>query len=299
MYHKRMIESVCVYVTLQAAVKNDENGKVRGLFCALPKQSVFSMCVYGLHPRETFAASISTGPTVAHSIPPPQDPSPLHQYHQLHLPPPRQAVSPKKARPVRDRSVTWDSKGHLGRNMFEWSWFCYPPLDTRQRQTQTTEQPVPSVKGMGHAMRLSTQSSPSLATMSSSFLRFTRSSTPSDILSTRVSLPTGPTLEGDNSASEEGCHVALCRVLMSKVLTVSEGVVDNSHFIEATRQNCDAIYIAARYGHVLHPPFPTVTRFTDKLSMLTAPFWLFVLVVRTTFFCSHVTYCQNSSCIFS
>lgn len=217
-----------VYLLVQEAVKNDEGGKVRGLFCALPKQGVFSLSVYGLHPRETFSAVTSSS-----AVDPSSDP-PHHGG----------GFSPSKGRPVRDRA-TAPSSIPLSRNLFEWSWFCYPPLDSHKSQ-QSADHP-PLVRGIGTAMKLSTHGSPSLATSSSSFLRFARSSTPNDILHSKLrGSSNAATAAGDEtSISQEGCHIALCRVLLSKVMNIS-GKLDTAHFIEASRLGYDAIFIEDR-----------------------------------------------------
>lgn len=214
-------------------MKTDEGGKVRGLFCALPQQAVFSMAVYGLHPKESFSSVSSSN----RLLPGEEHPGPAQQKH-----------SPSKGRPVRDKALH-PSQRLLNRNVFEWSWFCYPCLDSASRKPVSE---VPVVKGVGSAMKLSTHSSPSLATSSHSFLRFTRSSTPGDIMHCTVgggAAPAPGRLEENFSTSqeEEGCHIALCRVLLSKVLNVAgKKSPDTSHFLEATRLGYDAIYLEDR-----------------------------------------------------
>lgn len=203
-------------------MKSNESGKVRGLFCALPGQSVFSMAVYGLHPKDSFSSPTRGG----------EDPAPVPQN-----------LSPSKGRPVRDKTLH-PSQTTLDRNLFEWSWFCYPSLDSTSRKASSD---VPLVKGVGFAMKLSTHSSPSLATSSNSFLRFTRSSTPNDIMNSAIGGVAHLGRLEDSSMSEEGCHIALCRVLLSKVMNVSgKKVPDTSQFLEATRLGYDAIYLEDR-----------------------------------------------------
>lgn len=222
---------VCPPIPLQAAVKDDEGGKVKGLFCAIPKKSVYSLCVRGLHLKKNDAQNVYQQTTKPSSV-----------------------TAPKKGCRIPINS------NNLSRKMFEWSWYCYPPPpDTpvavnssvpakrsprkgggrggggQQLQTQQAPHTPPDlsthVRGVGSAMHIANESPP-LPTDPQKNVRFTRSSTPYDLFA-------------EEGISDEGCFIALCRVLVSKVFKVEDRITA-SVYLEAARHGYDAIYSEKR-----------------------------------------------------
>lgn len=87
------------------------------------------------------------------------------------------------------------------------------------------------VRGVGSAMQTAAESPP-LQNDPQKNTRFSRSSTPHDLFS-------------EQGISQEGCFVALCRVLVSRVFKVEDRITA-SVYLEAARHNYDAIYSEKR-----------------------------------------------------
>lgn len=219
-------------------MKEDEGGKVKGLFCAIPKKSVYSLCVRGLHlKKDDSRNSYSAGKTSS-------------QPHG----PGGETVKKGCRVPI--------SATNPSRKMFEWSWFCYPPppavaaaaaaspvkLSPRKAvggrgaaagggggKGVVAPPPGPDlsvqVRGVGSAMHIANESPP-LPTDPQKNVRFTRSSTPYDLF-------------GEDGISDEGCFIALCRVLVSRIFKVDDRITA-SVYLEAARHGYDAIYSEKR-----------------------------------------------------
>lgn len=88
----------------------------------------------------------------------------------------------------------------------------------------------------------------SLTTTPHNYLRFTRSSTP-------TSLHFPEMTSDDSSLSEEGCYLALCRVLMNSVYNIPPdrgGEMNSYDIMEAMRTGCDTVYSEKRYQLHFH-----------------------------------------------
>ena len=203
-------------------MKGDEGGKVKGLFCAIPKKSVYSFCIRGLHLKNDDY---------------------LNSYDKADRKP---STTKKGCRvPV--------NVNNSSRKMFEWSWYCYPPppspIPPPNRPSRSSQSPRKSsrgsqrppsppdlsvhVRGVGTAMHVANESQP-LQNDPQRNIRFARSSTPHDLFA------------DDDGISDEGCFIALCRVLVSRVFKVEDRITA-SVFLEASRHNYDTIYSEKRY----------------------------------------------------
>jgi hypothetical protein len=205
------------------------------------------MCVYGLHPRDdSLRASFSSSMMGAQ----PSLPSPRH------LKPSAQGPTPSSPAPRKKERKRAFHDAILGRNIFEWSWYCFPPQEKGVgRDSTSASNAAPLIKGIGTAMKLvstpsasafaSSSSSSSLTTTPHSYLRFTRSSTPPSLLLPEMT-------SEDSSLSEEGCYLGLCRVLMNSVHTIpangngGNGELNSSDLMEAIRRGCDTVYAEKR-----------------------------------------------------
>jgi hypothetical protein len=87
------------------------------------------------------------------------------------------------------------------------------------------------MRSVGSAMHIANESPP-LQNDPQKNLRFTRSSTPYDLFA-------------EDGISDEGCFIALCRVLVSRVFKVEDRITA-SVYLEAARHNYDAIYSEKR-----------------------------------------------------
>jgi hypothetical protein len=209
-----------IFMVQQAAVKDDEGGKVKGLFCAIPKKSVYSLCVRGLHLKKDDVQNIYK---------------------------PAVNTDNKKATPKKGCRVPVNVS-NTSKKMFEWSWFCYPPSAEATSSFNPSPSPrkggrgnsaapvsVPDlgahVRGVGSAQHIANESPP-LQNDPQKNLRFTRSSTPYDLFA-------------EDGISDEGCFIALCRVLVSRIFKVEDRITA-SVYLEAARHNYDAIYSEKR-----------------------------------------------------
>jgi hypothetical protein len=204
------------------------------------------MCVHGLHPRDSGAsATPSVSSTNSHLSPSKAGTG-------------RGGVGPTSPSQRKKERARPPYDPILGRNIFEWSWCCFPPTATERGGPRgSTIDPFscpPLVKGIGSAMKLasapsSSSSSRSLTTSPHSYLRFTRSSTPPSLLLPEMT-------SEDSSLSEEGCYLGLCRVLMNSIHTIppEAGELNSTSIFEAMRTGCDTVYSEKRSVSLLLGP---------------------------------------------
>lgn len=188
------------------------------------------MCVYGLHPRENSLRTSAMFPSSQDTHVPISSPTKSAQNNSA----PSSPLQKKKDK----KRPPYDSI--LGRNIFEWSWYCFPPQ--QERGSAREGEVFPFIKGIGSALKLvSNPSVTSLTTTPHNYLRFTRSSTPSSLLLPEMT-------SNDSSLSEEGCYIGLCRVLINSVHNVpSDREISSSDIMEALRTGCDTVYSEKRF----------------------------------------------------
>ncbi len=245
-HHVLKVDHSVLSAQMQKAAAQVADGKVKGLFCVLPPGGVNAMCVYGLHaqpiPRSSDIFGSSAGKQAM-----PQDLQPIP------------ATSPHPSNGMCPIDM------HLP-NLFQISWLWAnaegapePGADPSSRAYmdgdphQAEKLARTSVEAYNRMTKLPLDDPRAKC----SYLRFSKSSTASglDMLSPQD--------------FAEGCYIALCRVLMAQIHTIS-GPLSDAAVWETAALGCDCLYSTADQEYVLLKPqfvLPEFVMFVEAMQI--------------------------------
>ena len=218
------LEHVHIADQLQSAAASIENGKVKGLFCALPNNGLYPLCAYGLHAQmlpgmdaKSVNGAIADGLPGLFQIPwfcaglPPFEASAESSSGSLPPPP----VSSGTAERLAASCIPCLLNNSANIN-----------VNSPDREKVSSSS---SPKKNKHKKDIDASGLSSGSTTPSPLLRFSRCSTPSD-------------LAGFSRADlGEGVFLALCRVLVTRLRTVS-GPITSIDVEDALKLRYDAVY---------------------------------------------------------
>ncbi len=240
--HVFKLEHKILTSQLQKAASNVDDGKVKGLFCVVPKAGLQSICAFGLHaqviptetgPEKTTKASIASGIPNLFQV----------SWIWAQLSEEKDNEEAKKENKCEGEDLQKDDldyqgltvgRGtHYAENLARDGLKAFSPLNS-----QDTDDFSHGKKDKG-----------------CSFQKFSRSSTPSGLNK----------LSGQDL--EEGCFVTLCRVLISKYRTIP-GAITDPDVIETFKMGYDSIYSSSTEEYVLLKPTYVLPEFIMHIQMV-------------------------------
>ena len=230
------LEHTLISNQLQRSAGSIDEGKVKGLFCVIPKGGLYSFISFGMH-AQTSLSSNSEG-----------------------------SISSSGKRSVAMKNIDEGLP-----NLFQVSWIWAECEDNESLEGDLT-----GGRGAHYAEKLARDSAKVIhsyvntniekgvprnsrqgydETRDCSFLKFSRCSTPSGV----------ETLPRDHM--EEGCFIALCRVLISKSRSVA-GPISDRDAKEATDMGYDCVYSKASEEYILLKPRYVLPEFVMHVQMI-------------------------------
>lgn len=230
------LEHALISNQLQKSAGSIDEGKVKGLFCAIPKGGLYSFISFGLHAQTSLSSTDSEEP---------------------HSSTGKKRLAMKNV----DEGLP---------NLFQVSWIWAECEDE-----ESSEGDLTGGRGAHYAEKLARDSANVLhshlssnmdgggpkksrqnydETRDCSYLKFSRCSTPSGV----EMLP--------RDHMEEGCFIALCRVLISKSRSVAGSITDRDAK-EATDMGYDCVYSKATEEYILLKPRYVLPEFVMHVQM--------------------------------
>jgi len=257
--HVFKLEHKILSSQLQKAAAIVDDGKVKGLFCVVPKTGLHSMSAFGLHaqaiPTENGPTKV-TKSTVDSGIPN------LFQVSWIWA-----ELSESEELNTQDNnnkdkdddflnfnSLTVGRGAHYAENLAREGLKAFSPSKVQEEEEVNFNSSSNSSSSSSSPKDDKARKRRTSSSSRYSFQKFSRSSTPSGL--TKLS----------SSDLEEGCFVTLCRVLISKYRTIT-GTITDSDVMESINLGYDSIYSSSTEEYVLLKPQYVLPEFIMHLQM--------------------------------